>query len=1071
MRAAAGQAATWCARALHVLATIVLAICVLLAAGAGVLAWRLSQGPLDLQWLAHRLEAAVNSRDEPTRLSIGGAALAWEGFSEGVDRPLDLRLTNITVVDRQGTLHARIPRAEVSLSLSALLTGRLVPRAIEVDGARLRAMRTVDGKVRLDLGSLGESTDSGSAQQAAPRTGESWSSLLAELSLPARNDPNSRSSRWSELRRVNIHNGALVVDDQQLGLRWRAPQIDIDLRRAAEGGLAGSTDIALRLGDQQARLTMQARLQGDGCSILAQLSEIQPTGIAATSPALSWLSALNAPVTLSARAELDADLAIKTLQTEARIGKGVVKIGAGELPFEAAVIAAEGNTSAMTITLRRLALLGHDGGTPTIVQALARAQRDAAGVGADITVDVDQVAFADLAHLWPAGLGGKGTRPWITQNITNGTASDAHMELGLRMAADFSDVHAVSLSGGLDGNDLTVHWLRPVPPIDHGEARLNFLGPDALDIIVKSGVEAGGTQGGVAIRGGKVTLSGLAAKDQFADIDADLAGPVADVLAVLKNPRIKLLDRRPVEMRNPSGQLTGHLAIAHLPLEDKLSVDDIQIHATTHMTDLHLGGIAAGRDLDHGVLDLDASNDGLNLQGRATLAGLPSQLRVDMDFRSGPPSQTMQKISVSATADARQLAANGLDTMGLMTGQAAVQASMATRRDGHGEVSVKADLGNAGLILAPLAWSKPVGRPALAEAHIVLDNDRLTDIDILNVHGQGIDIRGQMAFVDGKPAVALVQRLALGDTTDVHGELRWPRKAGDGWVVKLAGPSLDLSAQSHAAQHKPAKTHDDGTLPAGSVDAALDRVHMGAGRTLSNVILRGQSDGRSIREARLSGQAGPTSPFDITITPEPGGRRLTGSVADTGALLRTLDLTSDIEGGRLSLSGSYNDTKGANGATLNGQARMGAFRLRHAPVVAKLLQAMTLYGVLDAIQGPGLGIDEVVAPFTLTGDILELSEARAASPSLGATVKGSVNVGESACDLQGTIVPAYFFNTLPGKIPLIGQLFSPERGGGLFAATYSLHGPCGDPSITVNPLATLTPGFLRGLFDIFNGKN
>ena len=99
-----------------------------------------------------------------------------------------------------------------------------------------------------------------------------------------------------------------------------------------------------------------------------------------------------------------------------------------------------------------------------------------------------------------------------------------------------------------------------------------------------------------------------------------------------------------------------------------------------------------------------------------------------------------------------------------------------------------------------------------------------------------------------------------------------------------------------------------------------------------------------------------------------------------------------------------------------------------------------------------------------------MSDSHASSPSLGATAKGSVNLGASACDLQGTIVPAYFFNTLPGKIPLIGQLFSPERGGGLFAATYSLRGPCDDPSISVNPLATLTPGFLRGLFDIFGKK-
>jgi hypothetical protein len=69
--------------------------------------------------------------------------------------------------------------------------------------------------------------------------------------------------------------------------------------------------------------------------------------------------------------------------------------------------------------------------------------------------------------------------------------------------------------------------------------------------------------------------------------------------------------------------------------------------------------------------------------------------------------------------------------------------------------------------------------------------------------------------------------------------------------------------------------------------------------------------------------------------------------------------------------------------------------------------------------------------------------------------------------MQGTIVPAYFFNALLGNIPLVGKLFSPERGGGLFAASYAVHGALNDPTVSVNPLTALTPGFLRGVFGIF----
>ncbi len=83
------------------------------------------------------------------------------------------------------------------------------------------------------------------------------------------------------------------------------------------------------------------------------------------------------------------------------------------------------------------------------------------------------------------------------------------------------------------------------------------------------------------------------------------------------------------------------------------------------------------------------------------------------------------------------------------------------------------------------------------------------------------------------------------------------------------------------------------------------------------------------------------------------------------------------------------------------------------------------------------------------------------------TAQGRIDLDDDRIDVQGTIVPAYFFNSLLGNIPLIGKLFSPEQGGGVFAARYALQGPLDDPSVSVNPLSALTPGFLRNIFGLF----
>jgi hypothetical protein len=37
----------------------------------------------------------------------------------------------------------------------------------------------------------------------------------------------------------------------------------------------------------------------------------------------------------------------------------------------------------------------------------------------------------------------------------------------------------------------------------------------------------------------------------------------------------------------------------------------------------------------------------------------------------------------------------------------------------------------------------------------------------------------------------------------------------------------------------------------------------------------------------------------------------------------------------------------------------------------------------------------------------------------------------------------------------------------VFAARYALKGPLEDPSVSVNPLSALTPGFLREIFGLF----
>ncbi len=136
-------------------------------------------------------------------------------------------------------------------------------------------------------------------------------------------------------------------------------------------------------------------------------------------------------------------------------------------------------------------------------------------------------------------------------------------------------------------------------------------------------------------------------------------------------------------------------------------------------------------------------------------------------------------------------------------------------------------------------------------------------------------------------------------------------------------------------------------------------------------------------------------------------------------------------------------------------------------IPGKILQALTLYGIPDAIRGPGLFFSRAVVPLRYAGNVVELHAARAYSAALGVTAKGWLDLGRSTMNVQGTIVPAYVLNSLLGRLPGIGRFFSPEQGGGLIAADVALRGALDDPGVSVNPASLLTPGALRGVFNGF----
>ena len=180
-------------------------------------------------------------------------------------------------------------------------------------------------------------------------------------------------------------------------------------------------------------------------------------------------------------------------------------------------------------------------------------------------------------------------------------------------------------------------------------------------------------------------------------------------------------------------------------------------------------------------------------------------------------------------------------------------------------------------------------------------------------------------------------------------------------------------------------------------------------------------------------------------------------------MLRATDQSDFIIGGKLSVKGASD----APNAPIPLDIKLDDYRVRQAPFIASLVSAISAQGLLNALSGKeGLGFDRLRATATwqqgpIWGD-LHIDKLKTSGGALGLTAAGNVNLADNTLDLQGTAVPFNSVNSLLGSIPLVGKILGGSSG--IFAAAYTAKGPVASPSVSVNPLSILAPGFLRDLF-------
>ncbi|PWS37214.1 hypothetical protein DFH01_10160 [Falsiroseomonas bella] len=1026
----------------------VLALLAVLAIGLGALAWRLDRGPIAVPQLVPSIAAALDPAG-PARIEVGTARLGWRGFAEGGLSPVEILVSDLRLLGEDGATRLEVPRARIGIAPGRLVFGDVAPRSIEIRDVVLHATRTEDGGFDLGLGA---------APAAGPPVVNALGRLIQALAEPPEGSP------LAALEDLVILDSQVLVTDRQLEQEFRVQDVFVIIRREPGGVMEAEASGALVLAEATMPLRASAELARAPARLrlAVSLPNIRPAAVARRVPALAPAGILDAPVALTATATLDRDGRLLDGSGTLQAGPGRFDLpDAGGIPFTALQARLQAAPEAVRLDEFVLALAPAPGAAsaPTL-RGSGQATLQGEQWQAEADIALDHAQLRALETWWPGGLAGA-ARGWVGGNLTAGAVRDGRWHIAATAPASLDSVELTALSGEAQVEEVAVRWHPDLPPLEGLSGRAEF----TLDGITLAASEA--RQAGTALRlsQGTLKLSGLGPGPARAELRGQAAGPVADLWALLRTPGLGLLPERGLPIHDPTGTLRADIA-ATVPLAGPMVAREPLFEVAARLEALRLPELVLGHDLTDGAFDVQVDSQALEATGTALLGGVPARGTVTLDFGLAPGESTALRVEAEARITAARLAEFGLDPGDVVSGPVDLAIRYEQRGGDPARLTTHADLEAARIALPLLGYAKQPGIPATAAAALRLAGGELRGIESVQAEAPRLLLRGSA------PEDASRLEITEGSigATRFTGVVQRPPAANEPWNVALRGPVLDLRPLLRAV--------GDGDVPGGDapaaeagrptlvLDARFERALTPAQEVpIRDFALAARLGGSALRDLWVRGSPGGAGAFAARLAPrDGGGRLLRAEAADTGRLLAAFGVLPSLHGGRLQLVATQPSL--ARGAPISGTVELTNFVLRDAPTLGKLLQALTGYGLLEALSGPGLNFVSLTMPFRLEPETLVIGESRAFSASLGLTAQGRVDRSSRTLDLRGTVVPAYVFNSLLGNLPIIGRLFSAERGGGLFAAAFTVQGPLADPRVSVNPLSALTPGFLRGIFNL-----
>ncbi len=1027
----------------------------LLAIMCGAALWRLSSGPVSIDFAREYVEHALSFPESGIGVTVGKMVLQWPdpGY------PVMIGLKDVRITSEGQTDVFSVDEVGLVMSLYSLASGTIKPQSILLKKPSLRIRRSEEGAFSLAL-PLPLSGGDGSLESIATDF-KNWAAGSAGDHLP---------DFLSEFEFFEIRNASLMLEDHKLGMTWFLPEVNFSAERDENGANAAvSVKIPGGMKTAKVRASLIYRIETDVFNFSCETSDFDPNILARKFDRLSALGGHAFLVDASFKAWMDGQLNVSSIKADISSKGGTLnfpRLYDEPKSFDSFVLAAEygAGNGALNVSHAEFSFEG------VKIRASAGADLSKEQIEIPLTVYVETVPLETVKKSLPLIMEGTTAHKWLSGRLSNGRFHDVKLAAVLLLDRKESRPEMKKLHTGFRFENVDIDYQAPLMParnsigageFDYAENKLTITGEKAdVGELKASNIKVDFTD--VMTAGGGMV-----------SIDLDIKGPLSTVLAYLSSEPIGYGGELGLDPKAVKGFSDLKLNLSFPTVKDLLK-DQVKISAKGAFKEVLLPGIVSGLDLSGGPLSVNVGDESFELSGKGMLGGR----EIDFEWKEffnpqGKPFSSQVKARLGADREMREHFGIELDEY--LSGTLPVELIYTSQESGSSHIDLAADLTPAIVRFDPLEYLKPLGSPGQAGLRLTLSNGNPVEVNNLKINAKDLSLsEGRLQFgrVNGEIDVikANIGNLQMGSN---NFSLDYERETTG--LIKMALNGLFLDAQPFLKgrdRQKKNRLKETTAEPPMIISAGVATMRTGEGRFIKNVKLyTAVNPGGEITQLEMDATSGNGTIY-LRYKPDAstGRKEFRMEATDAGATLRAFGIYESVEGGKLIIRGDPTGYAIRSG-DLAGVAQLTDFRVIDAPVLARLLSAMSLPGIGQLLGNEGVVFTRLEAQFDWLsrpqGALLVVREGRTSGNSLGLTFEGVVDRQTNQINLSGTIVPLSMLNSIVGVIPLVGELLAGGSGGAMFAATYTVKGDLRNPDVSVNPLAALAPGILRRI--LFEG--